>query len=129
MVMFTQLNLFLLKFFFTSHTCYIGGVQSSAGIRRGTHKRIISSSSPLLLSSIEPLLCDRYFVKHIPRTNIPLSPYNNSLRWTLLSHPFKVRKLTLVSEAPKRLGHLPKNTPSMSIFTGCGSVFLSKDRI
>lgn len=33
MVMFTQLNWFLLKFLFTSYTCYTGGVPSSAGIQ------------------------------------------------------------------------------------------------
>lgn len=53
----------------------------------------IPPSSLLLLSFIEPILCDRYFAEHLTHSNIPLSPDNNSLRWVLLSYPFKVRKL------------------------------------
>ena len=46
---------------------------------------MVPSSSLLLLPFIEAIFCDRYFGKHLTHRNIPLGPYNNSLRWVLLS--------------------------------------------
>lgn len=100
MVMFTSLDLLLLKFFSVSYIRYIGGVWSSADI--------CSSTQTLMVSLIEPLFCDRYFAKHLTHNNVPLrSPYTNSLRRVSLHAHLKWEH-----GGPPRLGNLSKDTLS-----------------
>lgn len=118
MVMFTPLDLLLLKFFFISYICYIGRVWSRADI--------CSSTQTLMVSLIEPLFCDRYFAKHLTHNNVPLrSPYTNSLRRVSL-HPH----LEWEHGGPPRLGNLSKDTLSERVCSfGCGGESLGKGRL